>query len=84
MAIPGQRTTYKNAKDFISACNEGQGLIPKWNELNYDIHVFPFNYARPKPVKFTDYIEIRVYCKNHEPVGGEYATATFYVTIEDL
>jgi hypothetical protein len=85
MEIPGQQIIYKNFKDFISACNEGQGLIPKIGELTQDIHIFPFNYARPKPIKYTDYIEIRVYCVNHLAVGGgEFATATFYVTIDDI
>lgn len=81
--VPGTRLAYKNAKDFISACNEGQGLIPKWGELTQDVHVFPFNYARPKAIKYSDNAEIRVYCMNDIPTGGEYATATFYVTIED-
>lgn len=84
MEIPGQQIVYKNFKDFISACNEGQGLIPAIGELTEDVHVFPFNYARPKPIKYTDYVEIRVYCIDHLAVGGVYATATFYVTIEDL
>jgi hypothetical protein len=82
MAIPGKKIVYKNMKDFISACNEGQGLIPKLGELNYDVHVFPFDYARPKPIKYSDYIEIRIYIKNHEPLTGEYATGTFYVAID--
>ncbi len=82
MAIPGKKIVYKNMKDFVSACNEGQGLIPKLGELNYDVHVFPFDYARPKPIKYSDYVEIRVYIKNHEPLTGEYATGTFYVAID--
>jgi hypothetical protein len=83
MPIPGKQICYKNGKDLISACNEGQGLIPAWGELTEDVHVFPFNYARPKPVKFSENIEIRVYCKSHQATGGEYSTASFYVTIED-
>ena len=85
MQVPlafGQQIVYKNAKDFVSACNEGQDLIPAWGELTKDVHVFPFQYARPKPIKFTDYTEIRVYCQNHLPVNAEFATATFYVTID--
>ena len=81
--VPGSAIYYKNAKDFISACNEGQGLIPAWGELTKDVHVFPFNYARPKPMKASQNVEIRVYCKNHLPVSSEMATATFYVTIDN-
>ena len=81
--VPGSRIAYKNAKDFISACNEGQGLIPKWNELQHDVHVFPFNYARPKPVKFSDNVEIRVYIQDDVAISGEFATATFYVTVDN-
>lgn len=83
MAIPGQAIAYKNMKDFISACNGGQGLIPKIGELVHDVHVFPFDYARPKPIKYSDYVEIRVYIKNHEPMVGEFATGTFYVAIDN-
>lgn len=82
MAVPGAKIVYKNMKDFISACNGGQGLIPKLGELTYDVHVFPFDYARPKPIRYSDHIEIRVYIKNHQPVTGEYATGTFYVAID--
>jgi len=80
--VPGTRIVYKNAKDFISACNEGQGLIPKWGGLLHDVHVFPFHYARPKPLKYSQNVEIRVYCKTHEPILGEFATATFYVNVD--
>jgi len=87
MEIPGQQLKYKNFKDFISACNEGQGLIPRIGDIQKDVHIFPFNYARPKPIKHSEYVEIRVYCANHTSVnyepGGQYATVTFYVTIDD-
>lgn len=87
MEIPGQSVKYKNFKDFISACNLGQGLIPAIGDVLKDTHVFPFNYARPKPIKHSEYIEIRVYCTNHTPLdyqaGGQFATATFYVIIDD-
>jgi hypothetical protein len=83
IAVPGGKISYKNFKDFISACNGGQGLIPAIGDVTSDVHVFPFNYARPRPVKYSDNVEIRVYVQNHVPAGGQYATATFYVTIED-
>lgn len=81
--VPGSRIAYKNAKDFMSACNGGQGLIPKWSGLVNDVHVFPFHYARPKPIKSSQGVEIRVYCKDHIPIVGEFATATFYVNVEN-
>lgn len=81
--VPNSRIAYKNAKDFISACNEGQGLIPKWSGLLHDVHVFPFHYARPKPLKSSQGVEIRVYCKDHKPLVGEFATATFYVNVDN-
>lgn len=79
--VPGSQIAYKNAKDFVSACNEGQGLIPAWDGL-LDVHVFPFNYARPKPIKSSQGVEIRVYIKDHKPVSGQFATATFYIISE--
>lgn len=81
--VPGSRVAYKNAKDFISACNGGQGLIPKWSGLAFDVHVFPFQYARPKPIKASQAVEIRVYCLNHAPIVGEFATCTFYVNVDN-
>lgn len=81
--VPNTAIKYKNAKDFISACNEGQGRIEPWGELTQPVFVFPFKYARPKPIKSSQGVEIRVYIKNHVPVGGQYATATFYVTSEN-
>jgi hypothetical protein len=83
MPVPGQRIAYKNARDFISAANQGQGIVQKWGELTQDVMVFPFLYARPKAIRYSDCIEIRIYTKDHLPVGGEYATGTFYVTIDD-
>jgi hypothetical protein len=81
--VPDTKICYKNFRDFITACNEGQGLIPRIGDLQNDVHVFPFNYARPKPVKYSQGTEIRVYISDHTPIVGEYATATFYVTIND-
>lgn len=82
--VPGTKVVYKNFKDFISACNQGQGIIPKvGGVLTQDVHVFPFDYARPKPIKASQNVEIRVYCMNHLPTLGEFATATFYVTIDN-
>lgn len=80
--IPLSKIVYKNAKDFISAANEGQGVVPKWGELTQDVHVFPFNYARPKPMRYSHRVGIRIYTKDHVPVGGEFATGTFYVTMD--
>jgi len=59
-------------------------MIPAFDNLTKDVHVFPFDYARPKPLKYSDNAEIRVYCKDHLPVSeSEFATATFYVAIDD-
>jgi len=81
--VPGTSIKYKNAKDFISACNKGTGQIEPWGEITQPVFVFPFDYARPKPIRHSQGVEIRVYIKNHQPVGGQYATATFYVTVEN-
>jgi len=83
MAVPGSRITYKNAKDFISACNEGQGVIPKWGGLEYDVHVFPFHYARMKSLKSSIGAEIRVFTSGDLAATGEFGTATFYITVEN-
>lgn len=80
--VPGTAIKYKNAKDFISACNGGTGKIEAWAEITRPVFVFPFNYARPKPLKASQGVEVRVYTRNHQPVGGQYATATFYVLSE--
>jgi hypothetical protein len=80
--VPNNKIKYKNFRDFITACNQGQGLIPKIGDLLFDVHVFPFDYARPKPIYYSQGVEIRIYIDGHAPVSGQYATATFYVTSE--
>lgn len=81
--VPGSRIAYKNEKDLMTACNEGQGIIPAWGNYNKNVYVFPFHYARPKPIKSSQKVEIRVYTADHTPLEGTYATGTFYITIED-
>ena len=67
----------------MSACNGGTGIIEPWSGITEPTFVFPFEYARPKPVKYSQYVEIRVYIKNHQEVVGQFATATFYITVTD-
>lgn len=80
--VPGSRIAYKNEKDFMIACNGGQGFIPAWGNFNKDVLVFPFDYARPKPLKSSQQVEIRVYTLGHQQLSGSFATGTFYVTSE--
>ncbi len=80
--VPGA-IAYKNAKDFMSACNGGTSWIEPWAGITKKVHVFPFGYARPKPLIYSQGVEIRVYVKDHQEVVGEFATCTFYVTVEN-
>lgn len=82
VAVPGTRIAYKNEKDFMNACNGGQGFIPQWGNIDWETIVFPFDYARPKALKSSQKVEIRVFLRDHTPLPGKYATGTFYITSE--
>lgn len=80
--VPGTRIAYKNEKDFMNACNGGQGFIPQWGNIDWETIIFPFDYARPKALKSSLKVEIRVFLRDHTPLPGKYATGTFYITSE--
>lgn len=83
IAIPGTKIKYKNEQDFISACNGGQDIIKAWGACLLDTCVLAFNYARPKPVKSSTKVEIRVYVQGHTELTGTLANGTFYVATEN-
>lgn len=83
IAIPSTRIKYKNEKDLIMACNGGQELIRGWGNYALDTIVLMFNYARPKPIKSSAKLEIRIYIQDHVELKGTLANATFYVTVEN-
>lgn len=82
VAIPGTKIKYKNEQDFISACNGGQDIIKAWGSCLLDTYVLSFNYARPKPIKSSNKVEIRVYVQDHIELTGALANGTFYVATE--
>lgn len=82
VAIPSTRIKYKNERDLIYACNGGQEIIKGWGNYIFDTVVLIFNYARPKPIKSSSKVEIRIYIQNHVELIGSLANATFYVTSE--
>lgn len=83
IAIPGTKIKYKNEQDFISACNGGQDVIKAWGACLLDTCVLAFNYARPKPIKSSTKVEIRVYVQGHTELTGTLANGTFYVATEN-
>lgn len=83
IAIPSTRIKYKNEKDLIAACNGGQETIKGWGNYPADTTVLCFNYARPKPLKSSSKVEIRIYIQGHIELTGTMANATFYVTSEN-
>lgn len=83
IAIPSTRIKYKNEMDLISACNGGQDIIKGWGNYILDTIVLCFNYARPKPIKSSSKVEIRIYLQDHKELTGTLANATFYVTSEN-
>lgn len=80
--VPGTSIKYKNAKDWMGASNRGD-VIPAWGELTKQSIVLPFNYARPKALVYSQNTMIKIYLENHEPLGSEYATGTFYVVVDN-
>lgn len=81
--IPGTKIKYKNEKDFISSCNGGQALIKAWGNCPMETIVLSFDYARPKPIRSSSKVEIRIYLKDHTELTGSLANGTFYVTSEN-
>lgn len=81
IAVPGSRIAYKSALDFISTANRATA-VKAWGELNNDVTIMPYDYARAKPIKSADNAMIRIYTKDHKPVLAELATATFYILSE--
>lgn len=82
VAIPSTKIKYKNEKDFISACNGGQDIIKAWGSCLLDTCILAFNYARPKPIKSSTKVEIRVYVQDHVELTGSLANGTFYVATD--
>lgn len=80
--VPGTKITYKNEKDFVTACNGGQSTIQAWGNFQFQTIILVFDYARPKPLRSSSNIQIRIYLKTHTPLEGTFANATFYVTTE--
>lgn len=78
-----KRTRYNNVKDLIASGNLGQGAIPACDVLTKDVIVFPFNYLTVKPFKSSDGAELRISVEGDLELGGEWATATFYVLSEE-
>jgi hypothetical protein len=77
------REKYKSVKDIINAGNQGKGVIPAVAPLTQDVLVFPFNYVTVKTLKNSVGAELRISVDNDVPMGGEWATATFYVVSMD-
>lgn len=82
ISIPSTRITYKNEKDFIASCNGGEQVISGWGNYPLTTRVLCFDYARPKPLRSEDNVEIRIYTKDHAELTGSLTNATFYVSCE--
>lgn len=82
--IPYQSTKYKNIKNVIDSCNQGQGFIPAMpnSGLMNDVCVFPFNYKSVKELRSSQGAELKISLAGDVPLSGEYATATFYLEQE--
>lgn len=81
--IPYQMVTYKNLKDFLTACNNGTGVFPVMADLQNQVVVLPFQYATMKPLRDSLGAELRITMDSDNPIVGEWGTATFYVLSKD-
>ena len=73
---------YKNMKDILNSANLGQGKIQPIAGMTNDILVFPFNYVTVQNLLSSQGAELRISINNDAPFGGEWGTATFYITSE--
>lgn len=79
-----QSTVYKMIRDFV---DEARGVYPEIPAIGgakrglAHSHVdFPFNYKTIKELVSSYGLEVRVWLEKDIPMGGEFATATFYCT----
>lgn len=77
-----RRIKYKNGKDFMNTANKGH-VIPAFSELQNDLIVFPYDYAKVTNLRSSQGLEIRLYIEDHQPYNGELGTVTFYTYEED-
>lgn len=86
--VPGtgygqRRFRYRNARDIINAANEGQGFIEPFGELTEPTLVMPFNYVQAFVFDSAVGTLMRIMVENNAELGGELATATFYLTVSN-
>lgn len=74
---------FLNEYDVINIGNEGKGQIIKYGAIPYNMNVFPFAYGRTIDLKASEGSEISVSLEGDTPMGGTFATVTFYTTEED-
>lgn len=81
--VPNSKISYKNERDFIYSCNGGEEMIKGWGNYPYDTKVLTFSYSRPKPLHYSESVEIRIYTENHVEITGRLLNATFYIASEE-
>ena len=88
--VPGEDpSVYKTMQDYINDSNGSWPEIPKlggtnWRSMQDTMTIFRWDYQTLTKISSTDGVEIRVWLENDAPLGGSFATATFYTLIEDV
>ena len=79
---PGSRAYFKRMYDFISYTNGSYPVIPSLGGTTrgyiQPIYQLRFDYVVTIPVDDAYGAELRAWCENHQPFGGEQAQITFY------
>jgi len=78
-----KRKRYKNIKDILNSANLGQGSIHAVDTFTNEILIFPFNYITTQSLLDSQGTELRISISDDQPLTGEWATTTFYITSED-
>lgn len=74
---------FLNEWDVINIGNQGKGSIPNYGALGHDVLVFPFAYGRTIDLAASVGSEISLSLEGNVPMGGTWATVTFYTTQVD-
>ena len=86
LKVPVNTLVYKNVKDIINGANLGKGYIPAFGNtrgINNNVLVFPFDYTSLRILKNSLGVELVISLKDDIPLGGEFATLTFYTISQD-
>lgn len=89
MSIPIHIKKYKTVRNLLDDAVKAYAKYPaisssNWRGTNQETIVMDWDYVRSIPLDGSKGMEMRLYLESDTEFGGEFATATFYCSKEDL